>query len=91
MSVYHNCHACQGTDSRIQAERLADRVCSAEIISNPNTSKAWLDEIKLLISNATHMYVDRGNFLAQQTDATKVFLIIMLLVKGYKSGSCQPS
>jgi hypothetical protein len=81
----------QSTHSRIQAEHLADRVCSAEIISNPSTSKAWLDEIKTLISNATHMYVDRGNLFSAQTDAAKVFLIIMLLAKGYKSGSCQPS
>ncbi|KAK2465375.1 hypothetical protein APHAL10511_002729 [Amanita phalloides] len=40
---------------RIDVERLADRICYSEIVSNPQTSKAWLDEIKNLVSNATHV------------------------------------
>ncbi|KAF8627713.1 hypothetical protein AX15_004284 [Amanita polypyramis BW_CC] len=39
----------------IDVERLADRICSAEIQTNPKASKAWLNEIKALVSSATHI------------------------------------
>ncbi|KAF8349491.1 potassium transporter [Amanita rubescens] len=39
----------------VDADRLADRICASEIIANPNTDKAWLDEIKTLVGAATHI------------------------------------
>ena len=45
----------QNVHARTQSDRLADRICASEIISNPDTNKAWLDEIKTLVGNATHV------------------------------------
>jgi KUP system potassium uptake protein len=40
---------------QIDPERLSDKLCTSEIHANPDTDKAWLDEIRCLVLNATHI------------------------------------
>jgi len=39
----------------IDPERLSDQLCMSEMLANPKPDKAWLEEIRNLVLNATHI------------------------------------
>ncbi|KAF8627441.1 hypothetical protein AX17_006255 [Amanita inopinata Kibby_2008] len=39
----------------IESDYLVDKICTSEIQANPDASSAWLEEIRFLVGNATHI------------------------------------